>query len=192
MALAVSGAASGSALNMSSGWLADTYTSIQNSKNAGGLIGMLDNARGDNSLKSYLKRTRAASNGFALIAQSGVANAGAFYSKLAQSGQQKLANERLELAFKDLERARNMVQKKNVLDPIIFFTNGSTLNTTSNILTMTDGKQYNSITGAEYVDPTYIIQMANGAYLDTKNNVLTMSDGTKIDTVTGLKVSVTA
>ena len=114
------------------------------------------------------------------------------YSKLAQSGQQKLANERLELAFKDLERARNMVQKKNVLDPIIFFANGSTLNTTSNILTMTDGKQYNSITGAEYVDPTYIIQMANGAYLDTKNNVLTMSDGTKIDTVTGLKVSVTA
>ena len=192
MALAVSGAASGSVLNMSSGWLADTYTAIKNSQNAGGLIGMLDNARGDNSLKSYLKRTQAASNGFALIAQSGVANAGAFYSQLAQSGQQKLANERLEQAFKDLERTKNMVQKGNVLDPIIFFANGSTLNTTSNILTMTDGKQYNSITGAEYVDPTYIIQMANGAYLDTKNNVLTMSDGTKIDTVTGLKVSVTA
>ena len=133
MALAVSGAASGSVLNMSSGWLADTYTAIKNSQNAGGLIGMLDNARGDNSLKSYLKRTQAASNGFALIAQSGVANAGAFYSQLAQSGQQKLANERLEQAFKDLERTKNMVQKGNVLDPIIFFANGSTLDTNRNI-----------------------------------------------------------
>jgi len=192
MALAVSGAASGSVLNMSSGWLADTYTAIKNSQNAGGLIGMLDNARGDNSLKSYLKRTQSASNGFALIAQSGVANAGAFYSKLAQQGQEKIANERLEQAFKDLERTKSMVQQKNVLDPMIFFANGSTLDTNSNILTMPDGKQYDATTGTEYVDPSYIIQMANGAYLDTKNNVLTMSDGTRVDTVTGLKISVTA
>ena len=31
----------------SSDWLADTYTAIQNSKTSGGLLGMLDNARGN-------------------------------------------------------------------------------------------------------------------------------------------------
>ncbi len=47
-------------------------------------------------------------------------------------------------------------------------------------------------TGAKYVDPADVIQMANGAYLNTKTNILTLGDGTQIDTVTGLKVSTTA
>jgi hypothetical protein len=59
-------------------------------------------------------------------------------------------------------------------------------------MTRPDGTQYDTTTGAKYVDPTFIIQMANGAYLDTKNNILTLGDGTQIDTVTGLKVSTTA
>ena len=57
---------------------------------------------------------------------------------------------------------------------------------------MPDGTQYDTTTGAKYVDPASIIQMGNGAYLNTKTNILTMSDGTQIDTVTGLKVSPTA
>ena len=82
-----------------------------------------------------------------------------------------------------------MVQPKNVLDPFIYFPDGSTIDTNSNIMTMPDGTQYDTTTGAKYVDPASIIQMANGAYLNTKTNILTMPDGTQIDTVTGLKVS---
>ena len=47
-------------------------------------------------------------------------------------------------------------------------------------MTMSDGTQYDITTGAKYVDPSMIIQMANGSYLDTKNNVLTMADGSRI------------
>ena len=79
-----------------------------------------------------------------------------------------------------------------MLDPIIFFPDGSTIDTNSNILTMANGTQIDTTTGAKVVDTSSLIQMANGAYLDTKNNILTMPDGTQIDTVTGLKLSVTA
>ena len=58
-------------------------------------------------------------------------------------------------------------------------------------MTMPNGTQYDTTTGAKYVDSASIIQMANGAYLNTKSNTLTMPDGTQIDTMTGLKVSVT-
>jgi hypothetical protein len=59
-------------------------------------------------------------------------------------------------------------------------------------MTRANGMQFDITTGAKYVDPASIIQMANGAYLDTKNNILTQSDGTQIDIYTGLKISVTA
>ena len=59
-------------------------------------------------------------------------------------------------------------------------------------MTMPDGTQYDTTTGAKYVDPASIIQMGDGAFLNTKTNVLTLADGTQIDTVTGLKVTATA
>ena len=61
------------------------------------------------------------------------------------------------------------------LDPVIYFEDGSSIDTTSNIMTMASGKQIDTTTGLEYHDPNSIISMANGAYLDTKNNILTMS-----------------
>jgi len=85
-----------------------------------------------------------------------------------------------------------MVQSKNVLDPFIYFDDGSTIDTNSNILTMKDGTQIDITTGLKVVDTSSTMQLANGAYLDTKNNILTLPDGTQIDTVTGLKISVTA
>ena len=91
-----------------------------------------------------------------------------------------------------LSATQQMVQPKNVLDPIMFFADGSTLDTNSNMMTMSNGTQIDTTTGAKVIDSSSIIQMANGAYLDTKNNILTMPDGTEIDTVTGLKISVTA
>jgi hypothetical protein len=193
MTLAVGGASSGlfnGAANP--GWLADTFTAIKNSQHSAGLIGMLDNARKGNSLKSFLDKSRSMSNGFALITQSGVANAGSYYSQLAQQNQQKRADKLLQKTMEDLERSRNAVKPKNVLDSFIYFADGTSLDTEKNILTMSDGTQYDTTTGALYVDPSSIMQLANGAYLDTKNNILTMSDGTRIDNVTGQKVSVEA
>ena len=71
-----------------------------------------------------------------------------------------------------------------------YFENGGSLDTSTNILTMANGKQIDTTTGLQYHEPGSIVSMANGAYLDTKNNILTMSDGTKIDTVTGLTITV--
>ena len=84
------------------------------------------------------------------------------------------------------------MQPKNVLDPIIYFPNGSTIDTTSNIMTMPDGTQYDITTGLKYVDPSSTMQIAGGATLNTSTNILTLADGIQIDTVTGLKVSATA
>ncbi|MGB6416153.1 MAG: hypothetical protein WBF50_06055 [Pseudolabrys sp.] len=85
-----------------------------------------------------------------------------------------------------------MVQAKNVLDPFIYFQDGSNIDTNSNILTMANGTQIDTTTGLKVVDTSSIMQLANGAYLNTATNILTMADGTQIDTVTGLTVSVTA
>lgn len=195
MTLAVAGA-SGAIFNStlgssSSNWLNDTFAAIKNSQHSGGMLGALENS-GDGSLGSFLSQSSAISGNLALITQNSTTSAGSFYSQIAQQNQQNLANKKLEQAFEDLQRTQKMVQTENVLDPVVFFGDGSSLDTNSNILTMSDGTQYDATTGAKYVDPSFIIQMANGAYLDTKNNILTMSDGTKIDTVTGMKVSVTA
>ncbi|HZP70786.1 MAG TPA: hypothetical protein VFB29_12650 [Pseudolabrys sp.] len=177
----------------SSDWVADTYTAIQNSKNAGGLLGMLDNARGNNgSLRSYLNSTAKAANALALISQNTVTNAGSLYAQMASQRQKEADAKKLQEALDALAASKQMVQPKNVLDPIIFFDDGSTIDTTSNILTLHDGTQIDITTGLKVIDSASIMQLANGAYLDTKNNILTLPDGTQIDTVTGLKISVTA
>ena len=78
------------------------------------------------------------------------------------------------------------------MNPYVFLPGGATIDTNNNIMTMPDGTKYDTLTGAKYVDPASIIQLANGAYLDTQNNILTMPDGTQVDTVTGLTISTTA
>ncbi len=153
---------------------------------------MLANSGGDGSVSSFLGASSTTANNFALISQNSVVNSSSLIAQMASQNLQKANARKLQDAFASLSATQQMVQPKNVLDPFIYFANGSTLDTNSNILTMSDGTQYDSTTGAKYVDPTSIIQMANGAYLDTKNNILTMTDGTRIDTVTGLKISVTA
>jgi len=177
----------------SSDWLADTYTAIQDSKNSGGLLGMLDSARGnDGSLKSYLNSTAKAANSFALISQNTVSGAGSLYAQIASQRQQDADEKKLQEALDALAASKQMVQPENVLDPVIYFDDGSTIDTNSNILTTKDGKQIDITTGLEVIDSASIMQLANGAYLDTINNILTMPDGTKIDIVTGLTISTTA
>jgi hypothetical protein len=174
-------------------WLEDAFTSIQNEKkNNGGLMGMLRNSGGDGSIKSYLKRSVNNANAFALISQNGTSNAVSLITQLAAQNMERENEKQMKKVMADLEASHNRVKEKNVLDSVIYFNDGSTIDTNSNIRTTPDGTQYDTITGALYVDPTSIVQMANGAYLDTKNNSLTLPDGTRIDTVTGLKIAVTA
>lgn len=175
-----------------SNWLADTFTAIQNSNNQGGLLGMLQNARSGASLGSFLSQSSSTANAFATISQTNLTNTSSLVAQMASANLQQANEKKLQDSLNQLSAQQAMVPVKNVLDPVIFFSNGSTLDTTSNILTMSDGTQYDTTTGAKYVDPASIVQMANGAYLNTQSNILTMPDGTQIDTVTGLKVSVTA
>jgi hypothetical protein len=177
----------------SSDWVADTYTAIQNSKASGGLLGMLDNARHSNgSLRSSLYSSARAANTFALISQNTVSGAGSLYAQIASQRSKEADAKKLQEALDALSASKQMVQSKNVLDPFIYFDDGSTIDTNSNILTMKDGTQIDITTGLKVVDTSSIMQLANGAYLDTKNNILTLPDGTQIDTVTGLKLSTTA
>jgi hypothetical protein len=177
----------------SSDWLADTYTAIQNSKTSGGLLGMLDNARGnDGSLSSFVQSSASAANAFALVSQNNASAAGSFYAQMASQRQKEADAKKLQEAFDALSASKQMVQPKNVLNPFIYFDDGSVIDTNSNILTMKDGTQIDITTGLKVIDTSSIMQLANGAYLDTKNNILTLPDGTQIDTVTGLKISVTA
>ncbi len=174
-----------------SNWIGDTITAIQNSATSGGILGALANS-GDGSINSFLGQNSVNATNFALISQNNVTNASSFYAQIASQNQEQRSQEILKKALQALSESQNKVKAENVLDPFIYFSDGTTIDTENNIMTKPDGTQYDTTTGAKYVDPSYIIQMANGAYLDTKNNILTLGDGTQIDTVTGLKISTTA
>ena len=174
-----------------SNWIGDTITAIKNSANLGGILGALGSA-GDGSIDSFLGQNATNASNFALISQNNVTNASAFYAQIASQNQQKRSEEALQKVAKALQESQNQVKPQNVLDPFIYFSDGTTIDTENNIMTKPDGTQYDTTTGAKYVDPASIIQLANGSYLDTKNNILTLADGTQIDTVTGLTISTTA
>jgi hypothetical protein len=175
---------------VSATWLADTWTTMQNDMRAsGGMLGALQNARKSNgTVKGFLFNSANGANAFALIAQNSVADAGSLTAQVAVARRQQEQADKL----KALASLAPSAPPKPLVDPIIFFENGSTLDTVNNVLTLTDGKKIDAITGAEVIDSTSIVNFANGSYLDTKKNILTLADGTKIDTVTGLIVSTTA
>jgi hypothetical protein len=128
----------------------------------------------------------------ALISQNSVTNKSSLVAQIASQNIQQQNQQKLQDAMNALAATQQVIQPKNVLDPVIYFSNGASLDTNSNVMTMSDGTQIDTTTGAKVVDTSSIVQMANGAYLDTKNNILTMPDGSKIDTITGLTISVTA
>lgn len=173
-------------------WLKDTITAIQNQANEGGLIGMLQNSGGNGSISSFLGASQKSSSQLALISQNSVTNKSSLVAQMASQNIQEQNQKKLQDAMDALSASQQVLQPKNVLDPIIYFANGSSLDTNSNVMTMSDGTQIDTTTGAKVFDTSSIIQMANGAYLDTKNNILTMPDGSQIDTITGLKISITA
>jgi hypothetical protein len=111
---------------------------------------------------------------------------------MASTNMQQANAQKLQDSLNQLSAQQQQVQPKNTLDPFIYLADGSSIDTNSNIMTMSDGTQYDITTGAKYSNPASIMQLANGAYLNTTTNIMTMADGTQIDTVTGQKVSTTA
>jgi hypothetical protein len=170
-------------------WLKEAQESIAASQAPGGMMGALQDARFDNnSIKTFLAKSQNSLYNLARIAQNSQTSAGALAAQMSNAANQKLHDERVALAQK-LNPQQTNYNTPAGLDPVIYFEDGGSLDTTSNILTMSNGTQIDTVTGLQYHDPKSIISMANGAYLDTKNNILTTADGTKIDTVTGLKIT---
>ena len=171
-------------------WIADTITAIKSNQNQGGLLGMLQNAAtSDGTINSFLGQSSNTANAFAAISQTSLTNASSLVAQIAATNMQQANAKKLQDALNQLTAKQQQVQPKNTLDPVIYLPDGSTIDTTSNILTETDGTQYDITTGLKYVDPSSIVQLGNGAYLNTSTNIMTLADGTQIDTVTGLKVS---
>ncbi|HEY6834129.1 MAG TPA: hypothetical protein VI251_16765 [Pseudolabrys sp.] len=180
-------ASSSSVLNAGSDWIASAWTAMQDTTQNGILGALQDSA--DGTLSDQVAN---AANAFATITLNSTSSMSSLIAQIASQTQQDQQQQKLQDSMDALTAQQQMVQPTNVLDPFIYFPDGSTIDTNANIMTMSDGTQFDTTTGAKVVDPTSIIQMANGSYLDTKNNILTMSDGTQIDTVTGIKVSKTA
>ena len=173
-----------------SNWIADTMTAIQNQQNEGGLLGMLDNAGGNGSISSFLSQSSNTANALATISQSNVTNAGSLFAQIASTNQQQATAKKLQAALDQL--SQQPAKPAIPLAPFIYFPDGTTIDTVNNIMTMPDGSQYDTTTGAKYVDPASIVQMGGGAYLNTNTNIITLADGSQIDAVTGLSVPTTA
>jgi hypothetical protein len=185
MAIASINAASATAPN----WLKEAQESLAAAASPSGMMGALQDARSGSSIKAFLAKSQNTSYNLAQISQSSQSAAGALAVQMSAAASQKLRDERMALAQK-LNPQPSNYNSPAELDPVIYFEDGGSLDTGSNILTLSSGQQIDSMTGLPYHDPNTIISMANGAYLDTKNNILTMSDGSQVDTVTGLKITV--
>ncbi len=182
------------ASSTSSNWLSEAQSAIQASESSDGIMGALQTASiGDNSngsIASFLAKSQSNADAFASIEQSSVQAAGQFYAQLAASEGQQAAQDRAakEAALLNPPAQTNYTPPLQ-LSPVIYNSDGSTLDTTSNIMTLSNGSQIDITTGLKYVDPSSIVQMANGAYLDTNANILHESDGTAVDATTGIKVT---
>jgi hypothetical protein len=172
-----------------SNWLKEAQESLLSAANPGGLMGALQNARHANgSIKSFLANSQRTAANLAFVSMNSVEAAGELAAQMASAAIEKRIAERLAAA-QNLSKPQKNYTPPRGLDPVIYFANGSTLDTTRNILTLSDGKQIDATTGRDYVDESAVIRMANGAYLDTKNNILVLADGTKIDTITRLIIT---
>lgn len=154
----------------------------------GGIFDALTSGN-DGSVSSFLGQASGYANTFASITQNTVTSATNFYAQIAANNQQTQQQQQLMDALAQLQAQQSMVQPQNTLDPYIYFSNGSSLDTTNNILTMPDGSQIDTTTGLPYVDPADLVDLGGGSYLNSKTNIITLSNGTQIDAVTGLKES---
>lgn len=182
------------ASSTSSNWLSEANTAIQLSYNSGGMLGALQNSKYANgSISGFLYNSQNDAYALMDIQQSAVQNAGQLYAQMAVANGQKVAQERAvkEAAILNPPAQTNFTPPAE-LPSIIFNNDGSSIDTTSNIMTLSNGTQIDITTGLQYVDPKSILQIGNGAYLDTNTNILHESNGTQVDATTGVTLSKTA
>ena len=174
----------------SGSWISTVWDAGMTATEGSGIMGALQGSKKYplGSAKALLANSANNALALATISQTGVTNLTTLAMQAGDLAAQKHAQEKVAVLAKGTTPPPPPV----TLDPVIYFDDGSTLDTVNNIITTVNGKKINAITGADWVDPASIINLANGSYLDTANNILTLSDGTKIDIVTGLIVSVTA
>jgi len=177
------------ASSTASNWLKEAQDSLAAAETPGGMMGALQDARsGSASIQTFLAKSQNTMYALSQIAQNSQTSSGALAAQMANAVAQKRQTELMARAAKLNPQPVNFTPPAG-LDPVIYFGDGTTVDTSSNIMTLSSGKQIDTLTGLEYHDPKSIITMANGAYLDTKNNILTTADGTRIDSVTGLKIT---
>jgi hypothetical protein len=170
-------------------WLKEAQEAAAAAENPGGMMGALQDSKYPGSIKNFLTKSEKTAANFALINQSTQSSAATLALQMADAAQAKRMQEKLALQEKFNQQPTNY-NPPTELDPIIYFEDGSNIDTTTNVMTMLDGTQIDITTGQEVVDLSSIINLANGAYIDTKKNIMTLADGTKIDTVTGLRITV--
>lgn len=170
--------------NANPSWVADAWTSMQQEMSSGGILGALQNSKNNNgSTSSFLSMTSSLANSMALIQQNSFSNAATNTAQIASARMQQDQANAVQKALSGLSKPATNPGPQ--LDPIIFFGNGSTLDTKNNILTLSDGTQLDSTTGIKIPKPTDIMQLGNGSWIDFANHVMTLTNGTQIDSITG-------
>jgi hypothetical protein len=184
MAIAPLNIASATGVN----WLKEAQEAADAAANPGGIMGALQDSKYPGSIENFLTKSQKTMANFAQISASTQSSAATLALQMADAAQAKRIEEKLALQQKFNQQPTNY-NPPTELDPIIYFGDGSNVDTTTNVLTLLNG-QIDITTGQEVVDLSSIINLANGAYIDTKKNIMTLPDGTKIDTVTGLRITV--
>jgi hypothetical protein len=173
----------------SDSWISTVWDAGKAATESTGMMGALQGASSKKykpgSIGAYMAGQQNNALALATIAQTGVTNVTELAIKAGDLAMQKRMQERIAEANK---HNVPMIPAGPLGDSTIYFENGSVLDTANNILTLSNGKKIDAITGADWVDPKSIIQMGNGSYLNTATSILTMANGTKINTITGLIV----
>ena len=143
-----------------SNWIADTITAIQNQQNEGGLLGMLDNAGGDGSINSFLSpkreyRERPRDDLTNQRHQRGQPVRADRGDKSAAGATPKSCR----IRWINCPRSSRWCSRKTRSIPLSIFRTARRIDTTNNILTMPDGTQYDTTTGANTSIPTSIMQI---------------------------------
>ncbi|MGB7258485.1 MAG: hypothetical protein WBD48_10465 [Pseudolabrys sp.] len=171
--------------NANPSWVADAWTSMQQEMSSGGILGALQNSKNNNgSTSSFLNMTSSIANSMALIQQNSFTSAATNTAQIASDRIKQDQADALQKALNPLS-STSLNQKGPTLDPMIFLGNGATLDTTNNILTLSDGTQLDSTTGVKIKPETDIMQLGNGSWIDLANHIMTLTDGTQIDSITG-------
>ncbi|HYJ44628.1 MAG TPA: hypothetical protein VEW06_09255 [Xanthobacteraceae bacterium] len=170
-------------------WISTVWDAGKSATESTGMMGALQGASSKKykpgSIGAYMAGQQNNALALATIAQTGVTNVTELSIKAGDLAMQKRMQERIAETNK---HNVPMIPAGPLGDPTIYFANGSVPDTVNNILTLSNGKKIDAITGTDWVDPKSIIQMGNGSYLNTSTSILTMANGTRINTITGLTV----